>query len=74
MATVIHPLSAAEVDAIRGVLWNVEHLRVDVAVGETALYLSPRGRQLSTTEKVTVLRAFVGGTDMPVRWAPEVPR
>lgn len=71
MSTVV--LSPASADAIRCALWSTEHIPVDVHVEpDGAIDLWPVGRELTTYEETTALRAYCGATDALVRWYPGV--
>lgn len=66
-------LTPASADAIRSSLWSTEHIPVDLHVEpDGAVDLWPVGRELTTYEEVTALRAICGATDAPVRWYPGV--
>lgn len=73
MTTIAHPLTASEAAAVRTVLWSVEHIPVDVHVDQAGrVNLWPVGREVTTLEEVTALRAFAAVTDSPLRWFPAV--
>lgn len=66
-------ITQPEADAIRKVLWSIERIPVGVCItrlGEVDVY--PVGRELSTLEEVTALRAFAAVTDAPLYWCPGV--
>lgn len=67
--TAVHALTAPEASAIRTVLWSVEHIPVDVHVDERGrVNVWPVGRELTTVEEVTALRAFAAVSDSELRW------
>lgn len=72
-AVVAHQLTAPEAHAICAVLHAVEHINVEAHVAERGVvYVWPVGRELSTAEEVSALRAFNAVTDARVRWVPVV--
>lgn len=73
MTAATHTLTGASADAIRAALWSTEHIPFEVHVEpDGAIDLWPVGRELTTLEEVTVLRAYMGAGDMRVRWYPVV--
>lgn len=78
MSAVVRELTAAEARAVCCVLHAVEHITVDAHVVSSALAgcvvvnVWPVGRELTTREEVSALRAFAAVTDSPIRWYPVV--
>jgi hypothetical protein len=73
MTAVMHAMTKPEAAAIRTVLWSVEHIPVGVHVDERGrVNVWPVGRELTTLEEVTALRAFASVTDSQLRWFPAV--
>lgn len=64
---IAHRLTEVEAHAITNILAAVEHIPVDAECRVDAVHLRPR-RELTTTEKVTVLRAVRAVSDAPVVW------
>lgn len=69
----MHALSRDSAEAIRAAMWSTEHIPFGVCVElDGAVVLWPVGRELTTLEEVTVLRAYMGAGDARVRWYPVV--
>jgi len=78
MTAVAHPLTASEAHAVCVVLAAVEHIDVtaelDLDKDDQAhtVHIRP-GREVTTLEEVTALRAFAGVTDCRIVWHKAVP-
>lgn len=69
MAAVAHQLTADEAHAICAVLHAVEHIPVSVVIAEHGrVDIWPIGRELTTSEEVSTLRAFAAVTDSRIAW------
>lgn len=74
-AVLAHAMTPVEANAVRVVLWSTEHIPVDVHVDQDGrVNVWPVGRELTTLEEVTALRAFAAVSDAPLRWFPAVAR